>query len=66
MDNFLQTYRVPVIVTTLAVAVLGAPLLYFLTFDFDPIHLRSPQTELISTLLDLGNDPRVGINSATS
>ena len=64
VDNFLQTYRVPVIVTTLAVAVLGAPLLYFLTFDFDPIHLRSPQTELISTLLDLGNDPRVGINSA--
>ncbi len=64
VDNFLQTYRVPVIVTTLAVAVLGAPLLYFLTFDFDPIHLRSPQTESISTLLDLGNDPRVGINSA--
>jgi hopanoid biosynthesis associated RND transporter like protein HpnN len=64
VDNFLQEYRVPVIVTTLAVAVLGAPLLYFLTFDFDPIHLRSPQTESISTLLDLGNDPRVGINSA--
>jgi hopanoid biosynthesis associated RND transporter like protein HpnN len=64
VDNFLQTYRVPVIVTTLAVAVLGAPLLYFLTFDFDPIHLRSTETESISTLLDLGNDPRVGINSA--
>src|SRR6478752_311588 len=51
VDNFLQTYRVPVIVTTLAVAVLGAPLLYFLTFDFDPIHLRSTETESISTLL---------------
>ncbi len=63
VDNFLQTYRVPVIVTTLAVAVLGAPLLYFLTFDFDPIHLRSTETESISTLLELGNDPRVGINS---
>ena len=63
VDNFLQIYRVPVIVTTLAVAVLGAPLLYFLTFDFDPIHLRSTETESISTLLDLGNDPRVGINS---
>jgi hypothetical protein len=63
VDNFLQTYRVPVIVTTLAVAVLGAPLLYFLTFDFDPIHLRSTKTESISTLLDLGDDPRVAINS---
>ncbi len=64
IDRFLQEYRVPVIVSTLAVAVLASPLLYFLTFDFDPIHLRSTQTESISTLLDLGGDPRVGINSA--
>jgi len=63
IDRFLQVYRVPVIVGTLAVAVLGSPLLYFLTFDFDPIHLRSPKTESISTLLDLGGDPRAGINS---
>jgi uncharacterized protein len=63
IDRFLQDHRVPVIVGTLLVAVLGTPLLYFLTFDFDPIHLRSPKTESISTLLDLGGDPRVGINS---
>jgi hopanoid biosynthesis associated RND transporter like protein HpnN len=63
VDRFLQRNRVAVIATTIAVAVAGLPLLYFLTFDFDPIHLRSPQTESISTLLDLGNDPRVGINS---
>jgi len=63
VDNFLQTYRVPVIVGTVAVALLGSPLLYFLSFDFDPIHLRSPQTESISTLLDLGNNPQLGLNS---
>ncbi len=63
VDRFLQVYRVPVIVGTLAVAVLGSPLLYYLTFDFDPIHLRSPETESISTVLDLGGDPRTGINS---
>ena len=63
VDRFLQTYRVPVIAGTIAIAVLGSPLLYFLTFDFDPIHLRSAQTESISTLLDLGSDARVGINS---
>jgi hypothetical protein len=63
VDWFLQTYRVPVIAGTVAVALLGSPLLYFLTFDFDPIHLRSSATESISTLLDLGTDPRVGINS---
>ncbi|HET7192409.1 MAG TPA: MMPL family transporter [Pseudolabrys sp.] len=63
VDRFLQDYRVPVIGGTLAVAVIGLPLLYFLSFDFDPIHLRNAQTESISTLLDLGGDPRVGINS---
>ena len=63
IDWFLQKYRVPVIGGTVAIAVVGAPLLYFLTFDFDPIHLRSPETESISTLRDLGNDPQVGINS---
>jgi hopanoid biosynthesis associated RND transporter like protein HpnN len=63
VDRFLETHRVPVIVGTLAVALLGSPLLYYLTFDFDPIHLRSTQTESISTLLELGGDPRAGVNS---
>jgi len=63
VDRFLQRFRVPVIVGTVAIAVLGSPLLYYLSFDFDPIHLRSRTTESISTLIDLGNDPRVGINS---
>ena len=44
VDRFLQDYRVPVIAGTVGIAVLGLPLLYFLTFDFDPIHLRSPKT----------------------
>lgn len=63
VDRFLQRRRVPVIVGTLAVAVAGSPLLYFLTFDFDPIHLRSPKVESVATLLDLGSDPNVGVHS---
>jgi hypothetical protein len=63
VDRFLQRRRVPVIAGTVLVALLGAPLLYYLSFDFDPIHLRNPKSESISTLLDLGSDPRVGINS---
>jgi len=63
VDRFLRVHRIPVIVGTLAAAVLGSPLLYYLTFDFDPIHLRSPKTESISTLLDIGNDPQAGTNS---
>lgn len=63
VDDFLSRHRVGVIAGTLGVAVIGAPLLYYLTFDFDPVHLRSPETESISTLLDVQKDPNVGFNS---
>src|SRR6187401_2477722 len=63
VDRFLETHRIPVIVGTLAVALLGSPLLYYLTFDFDPIHLRSTKTESISTLLELGGAPRAGVTA---
>ena len=63
VDRFLQRQRIPVIAGTVLVALAGSPLLYFLTFDFDPIHLRSPSAESVSTLLDLGGDPKLGVNS---
>jgi hopanoid biosynthesis associated RND transporter like protein HpnN len=63
VDRALQKYRVPVVVGTVAIAVLGSPLLYFLTFDFDPIHLRNPKAESVATFLELRGDPRAGINS---
>jgi hopanoid biosynthesis associated RND transporter like protein HpnN len=63
VDRALQKYRVPVVIGTVAIAVVGSPLLYFLTFDFDPIHLRSPAVESVATYLELRGDPRAGINS---
>jgi uncharacterized protein len=63
LDRALQTYRIPIVAGTAAVAVLGLPLLYFLTFDFNPIHLRSPAAESVATYLDLQDDPRAGVNS---
>ncbi|MCK9913416.1 MMPL family transporter [Microbacteriaceae bacterium K1510] len=63
VDDFLSRHRVAVVVCTIGVAVIGAPLLYYLTFDFDPVHLRSTQTESISTLLDVQKDPNVNFNS---
>jgi hypothetical protein len=63
LDRGLQRYRIPIVIGTIAVAVIGLPLLYFLTFDFDPIHLRSPAAESVSTYLDLRGDPRAGVNS---
>ena len=63
IDRFLQKYRVPVIGGTVGIAVLGLPLLYYLHFDFDPIHLRSPKVESVATYLDLRSDPNTGINA---
>ncbi len=63
VDRFLERHRVAVVATTLAVAVAGLPLLYFLHFDFNPMNLRSKKVESIATYLDLRKDPKSGINS---
>jgi uncharacterized protein len=63
LDRFLEDHRVAIIVGTIAVAVAGLPLLYFLKFDFNPINLRSPKVESISTFLDLRKDPNTGANA---
>jgi hopanoid biosynthesis associated RND transporter like protein HpnN len=63
VDEFLQRHRIAVVAGTVGVALLGLPLLYWLSFDFDPIHLRNPRTEAVGTLLDVETDPNIGINS---
>ncbi len=63
VDNFLQKYRYAVIGGTLLVILGASPLLYFLTFDFNPINLRSNKVESVATFLDLRSDPNVGANS---
>jgi len=63
VDRFLERHRVAVVASTLGVAVLGLPLLYFLHFDFNPINLRSPKVESIATYLDLRRDPNTGTNA---
>ncbi|WP_438278277.1 MMPL family transporter [Nitrobacter sp.] len=63
LDHFLEKHRVAIIVGTLAVVILGSPALYFLRFDFNPIHLRSAKVESIATYLDLRKDPETGANA---
>jgi uncharacterized protein len=63
VDRFLDRYRMPVLVGTIAVVVLGLPLLYFLRFDFNPLNLRSPKVESVATLLELRGDEAIGANS---
>jgi len=63
VDHFLEKHRVPIIVGTLLLVIAGLPLLYFLRFDFNPIHLRNPKVESIATYLDLRKDPNTGANA---
>jgi hopanoid biosynthesis associated RND transporter like protein HpnN len=63
LDRFLEDHRVIIVGGTLLVAVAGLPLLYFLHFDFNPMHLRNPNVESIATFLDLRKDPNTGANA---
>jgi hopanoid biosynthesis associated RND transporter like protein HpnN len=63
IDSFLERHRLPVVVTTLALVVLATPLLWFLPFDFNPLHLRNPTVESVATFLDLRKNPETGANA---
>jgi uncharacterized protein len=63
VDRFLEHHRVAIVTCTLAVAIAGLPLLYFMRFDFNPMNLRNPKAESIATFLDLRKDPNTGANA---
>jgi hopanoid biosynthesis associated RND transporter like protein HpnN len=63
VDRFLEKYRVPIVAGTLFVSLAGMPLLYFMRFDFNPMHLRNPNAESIATYLDLRKDPNTGASA---
>jgi hopanoid biosynthesis associated RND transporter like protein HpnN len=63
VDRFLEDYRYWIVGGTMAVALAGLPLLYFLHFDFNPMNLRNPKAESIATFLDLRKDPNTGANA---
>jgi hopanoid biosynthesis associated RND transporter like protein HpnN len=63
VDRFLEDHRVAIVSGTLAIAIAGLPLLYFMKFDFNPMNLRNPKAESIATFLDLRKDPNTGANA---
>jgi uncharacterized protein len=62
-DRFLERHRVPIVVSTVLIVALASPLLFFLPFDFNPLHLRSPKVDSVATMLELKKDPRTGANA---
>src|SRR5271166_6412250 len=63
LDHFLDRRRNWVVGTTLTAVVLGLPLLMDLRFDFNPLDLRSRETESVATVLDLMRDPDTSPNT---
>jgi hypothetical protein len=63
VDWFIRRHRMPIVVTTILVIVLASPLLLFLPFDFNPLHLRNPKAESVATFLELRKDPQTGANA---
>jgi uncharacterized protein len=63
IDDFLRRHRIAVVSVTLAAVALASPLLAFLPFDFNPLHLQNPQAEAVATYIELRRDPETGANA---
>jgi uncharacterized protein len=63
VDRFLERHRIAIVGFTMFGVLCASPLLLFLQFDFDPLHLRSPKVESVATFLELRKDPRIGVNT---
>ncbi|MGB6767820.1 MAG: MMPL family transporter [Methyloceanibacter sp.] len=57
MDRFMARHRVPILVLAAVAVIAGLPLFRYLSFDFNPLNLRSARVESVATLLELMQDP---------
>ncbi|MGC5780300.1 MMPL family transporter [Methylobacterium sp. NFXW15] len=62
VDPWIIRNRKPILVAVGLVTLAGTPLLYWLPFDSNPMHLRSPKVESIATYLDLIKNPETSPN----
>jgi hopanoid biosynthesis associated RND transporter like protein HpnN len=64
VDEFLQRHRVAVIAGTLLVVLAGAPLLFHLPFDFNPVDLQNSNSPSVVTYRELQRDSQTTGNDA--
>ena len=57
LDRLLITHRRRILIGALILGLAGAGLSTCLRFDFDPLNLKDPHTESVSTLLEIMRDP---------
>ena len=63
VDRFLELHRIAVVAIIILVVVLASPLLFWLQFDFNPLHLQSPKVESVATFLELRKNPQTAANA---
>jgi uncharacterized protein len=63
VDRWIAEHRGFVLVATAAVVLGGLPFLLKLSFDANPMNLRSQQVESVATFLDLAKDPQFTPNT---
>jgi hopanoid biosynthesis associated RND transporter like protein HpnN len=63
VDDFMTKHRKRVIQIAGAAGVISLGLMVFVQFDSNPLNLRSPKVESVSTLLDLMKNPQTSPNT---
>jgi hopanoid biosynthesis associated RND transporter like protein HpnN len=63
VDRALAVLRIPILLATAIAVAAGLPLLRRVSFDFNPINLRSAKVESVATYLDLMKDPAASGNN---
>lgn len=63
VDLYLKEHRSLMLGIAAFAGLVSLATIPFLRFDFDPLHLRSPKVESVSTLFDLMKDPQTSPNT---
>jgi uncharacterized protein len=57
IDSFIESHRKKILWVSLFIALIGGVIAAQVRFDFDPLNLKDPNTESVSTLFDAMQDP---------
>jgi uncharacterized protein len=57
IDRFIENHRKKILWLSLFIALIGGGIASQVRFDFDPLNLKDPNTESVSTLFDAMQDP---------
>ncbi len=66
IDDYLDHHRKPILIGTLAIVIGALPFLANLRFDFNPLHLKDPQSESMATLLALRSSSQASVNDVAA